>query len=470
MPIFDRRSLLTGAASLGAAAALPWPLRAADRAADVPVSLTAGPARVSLVGKPYPDTTVWAYNGTVPGPALRFRQGDTARIAFTNRLAEPTTIHWHGLRVPNAMDGVPQLSQTVVEPGGTFRYEFELKDAGTFWYHPHANSARQLARGLSGAFIVEEAQPIRVDRDLLWVLGDWRLTKEAALADDFGHPMDASHAGRLGNTPTLNGAIVEEVPVRAGERVRLRLVNTANARIFALEFRDHAPWIVALDGQPVEPHAPETGRLVLAPGQRADLILDMVGRPGERFDVVDSFYQRQTYRLTRLAYGDEAPLRGSPLDAPIALPANPLPEPDLSDPVRQDVVIEGGAMGRLPKGMRMTPAGPFWTLNGEAPHENAMAGHAQAPLVAVKRGQTVVMQFVNETAWWHPMHLHGFPFRVLKRGGVPTARREWRDTVLLAPEETVEIAFVAEAAGNWMLHCHVLEHQETGMMAVMRVE
>ncbi|WP_431859802.1 multicopper oxidase family protein [Azospirillum sp.] len=457
--ILTRRRLLAGTAALGACAALPRTARAADGA----VTLAAAPARRALVGKGYPETDVWAYGGTVPGPALRFRQGDAARIAFTNDLPEPTTIHWHGLRVPNAMDGVPHLSQTVVPPGGAFHYEFALKDAGTFWYHPHANSAQQLARGLSGAFVVEEREPPRVDRDLLWVLGDWRLDKQARLTDDFGHPMDGSHAGRLGNTPTLNGAIVEEVAVRAGERLRLRLVNTANARVFGLDFQGHAPQVIALDGQPVEPH-PVAGRLVLAPGQRADLIVDMAGKPGERFDVVDSFYPRQTYRLTRLAYGAEAPLRDSPLDAPVRLTPNPLPAPDLAAAVRQDVVIEGGAMGRLPNGMRMTPEGPFWALNGEAP-----MGHDLKPLITVKRGQTVAMQFVNDTAWWHPMHLHGFPFQVLKRNGAPVARAEWRDTELLPPQGTAEIAFVAEEAGDWMLHCHVLEHQEAGMMAVLRV-
>lgn len=458
---FTRRTLLTGAAALGALGTLPSARPAL--AAGAPVTLTAAPARVALVGKGYPETAVWAYDGTAPGPALRFRQGDVARIDLRNDLPEPTTIHWHGLRVPNAMDGVPALTQTVVPAGGTFQYEFALKDAGTFWYHPHQNSARQLARGLSGAFVVEEREPIRVDRELLWVLGDWRLTKEAALAEDFGHPMDSSHAGRLGNTPTLNGAIVEEVPVRAGERLRLRLVNTANARVFALDFTGHAPQVIALDGQPVEPHAVQ-GKLLLGPGQRADLVIDMEGKPGERFDVVDSFYPRQTYRLTRLVYRDEAPLRDSPLDAPIRLARNPLPRPDLSAPVRQDLVIEGGAMGRLPKGLRMTPEGPFWTLNGEA----AM-GHIHEPLFTAKRGQTLVMQMVNETAWWHPMHLHGFPFQVLKRKGAPVAREEWRDTLLLGPEDSAEIAFVAEEAGDWMLHCHVLEHQETGMMAVLRV-
>ncbi|MGQ9368132.1 multicopper oxidase family protein [Azospirillum sp. ST 5-10] len=460
----SRRAVLAGAAGLAGAALLPSAARAVLAPAGHPLALRAGPARLPLVGAPYPPTTVWAYNGTVPGPELRFRQGDMARIAVTNALAEPTTVHWHGLRVPNAMDGVPHLSQEPVPAGGTFAYEFPLKDAGTFWYHPHANSAEQVARGLAGVLVVEEPEPIRVDRELVWALADWRLAETAAIADDFGHPMDASHAGRLGNTVTVNGAIVDAISVRAGERVRLRLANVSSARVFALEFQGHTPQVIALDGQPVAPHAPADGRVVLAPGQRTDLILDLAGAPGERFDVVDGFYPRQAYRLTTLVYGDEAPVRTSPLDAPVALPANPLPVPDLGSAVRQDVLIEGGAMGALPHGMRMTPEGPFWALNG-----TAAMGHAIEPLITVKRGQTVRMGFANETAWWHPMHLHGFPFQVLSVDGVPPTHAQWRDTVLLAPRQSAEIAFVAEEPGDWMLHCHVLEHQQSGMMAVVRV-
>ena len=476
MPIRPtRRTLLTGAAAIAGAAMLPRVPLAADPGKPndpkpndpkpidpKPIDLAAAPARLPLVGRGHPETLVWAYNDRVPGPELRFRQGDTARIAFANGLPEVTTIHWHGLRVPNNMDGVPHLSQTEVPPGGRFAYEFALKDAGTFWYHPHSNSGVQLAHGLSGAFIVEEREPIRVDRDLLWVLGDWRLTKEAEIAGGFGHPMDSTHAGRIGNTVTVNGAILDEVPVRAGERIRLRLINTANARVFALEFKGHAPQVIALDGQPVQPHAPRDGKVILAPGQRADLVLDMAGKPGERFDVVDGFYPRMAYRLTRLTYGAEAPLRDSPLDAPIALAPNPLPEPDLANAVRQDVILDGGMHGNMPKGAG--PRGPFWALNGQAP-----MGHHMPPLITAKRGQTLVTTFVNETGWWHPMHLHGFPFRVLKHNGEPTPHREWRDTVLLGPQETAEIAFVAEEAGDWMLHCHILEHQETGMMAVLKV-
>src|SRR5690606_34269320 len=203
------------------------------------------------------------------------RQGERVRIAVENRLPQPTTVHWHGLRVPNAMDGVPDLTQPAIEPGGRFVYEFDLPDAGTFWYHPHARSAEQVGRGLSGAFIVEEREPPAVDRDVVWVLDDWRLTPEVAIAGGFNDLRDASHAGRLGNTVTVNGRIPDRFAVRRGERVRLRLVNVSNARIFSLVFEGHAPLVIAVDGHPVEPHAPGGGRVVLGPAMRADLLLDI---------------------------------------------------------------------------------------------------------------------------------------------------------------------------------------------------
>ena len=197
-----------------------------------------------------------------------------------NRLEEETTVHWHGLRVPNAMDGVPHLTQPPIAPGATFVYAFDLPDAGTYWYHPHQRSFEQVGRGLYGPLIVEEREPIRVDRDVTWVLDDWRLLPDAQISGDFGGFMDASHNGRVGNTVTVNGRVPEIFPVRAGERLRLRLINAANARIFGLEFHGHRPRMIALDGQPVEPHEPEGGRVVLGPAMRADLVLDMSGRPG----------------------------------------------------------------------------------------------------------------------------------------------------------------------------------------------
>lgn len=470
-PLHRRRLLLAGG-GLAAATMIPSVLSSA-RAQTSAYSLTAGPGRAPLVGGAYPETAVWCYGGQVPGPELRIRQGDRLQVAVTNGLAEETTVHWHGVRVPNAMDGVPHLTQLPIGPGETFQYEFEAPDAGTFWYHPHQRSFEQVGRGLYGALIVEEREPIQVDRDLVWVLDDWRLTDDAAISDDFGNFMDRSHNGRVGNTVTVNGKVPDEFAVRAGERVRLRLINAANARIFALRFGDHRPRVIAIDGQPVEPHEPREGRIVLAPAMRMDLALDMTGAPGTRTTVVDDFYPGLAYRLVDLAYGAAAPMREQPSDAPIRLPSNPLTEPDLAGAVRHDVALGGGMMsmmmgammdGRMTDMRTMMSQGMAWTINGVASSE-----HVMDPIFALRRGQTCVIAMANDTAWHHPMHLHGHAFRVLSRDGTPTLHREWQDTVLVAPRERVEIAFVADNPGDWMFHCHVLEHQAAGMMSTIRV-
>jgi len=192
---FSRRSFLAASGGAVVAALLPaWPGRAASSAEH---HLVAHPGRAPLVGARYPETAVWSYNGTVPGPEIRVRQGERLRITVENQLAEETTIHWHGLRVPNAMDGVPHLTQKPIAPGETFIYEFEVPDAGTYWYHPHQRSFEQVGRGLYGPLIVEEREPIQVDRDVTWVLDDWRLLQDAQISDDFGGFMDASHNGRV---------------------------------------------------------------------------------------------------------------------------------------------------------------------------------------------------------------------------------------------------------------------------------
>lgn len=424
--------------------------------------LRAAPARVPLAGTGYPDTEVWAYAGTVPGPELRFRQGERLAVTLENFLPQDTTVHWHGVRLPNAMDGVPHLTQPpIAAGGGRFAYEFDLPDAGTYWYHPHLASSEQLGRGLYGALIVEEREPPEVDRDIVWVLGDFRLDREARIRADFGNFMDASHAGRIGNTVTVNGRVSETFDVRAGERLRLRLVNAANARIFGLRFEGHAPWLIALDGHPVAPHRPEDGRIVLGPGMRADLILDCSAEPASSHRVVDDFYPRQAYRLLDLRYARRA-TRAPARSAPKELPPNPLAEPDIARAERHVVTFGGGMMGGMTRAL--AAHGLAWTVNGRA-----MRGHDHEPFLAFARGSSQRLELVNDTAWHHPIHLHGHAFRVLSRDGRPNPRREWADTLLLAPRSRAEIAFVADNPGLWVLHCHVLEHQESGLMAVFRV-
>lgn len=425
----------------------------------------------------------WTYGGQVPGPQLRVRQGERVRIAVTNRLPQPTTVHWHGLRVPNAMDGVPHLTQPPIPRGGRFTYEFDVPDAGTYWYHSHLQSSEQLDRGLYGTLVVEEREPPPVHRDLAWVLDDWRISSQGAVSETFGNAHDMSHAGRIGNVITVNGSVAERVAVRAGERIRLRLVNAANARIFGLQFRGHRPLVIAIDGQPVAPHEPRDGVVVVAPGMRCDLLLEATGRPGDAHEVRDVFYERQRYVLMDLAYeAPAAPLTVLPPFQP--LPVNPLAEPDLRAATRHEVRFEGGMMGTLhqalldgkPMDMRsLLRQGKAWAINGQvsAGHAAAHAGHAQGhamePMLSLQRGTSHVLQLRNATRWHHPIHLHGHTFRVLARNGSPTVHREWQDTVLMAPNEDVDIAFVADNPGDWMFHCHILEHQDGGMMATVRV-
>lgn len=454
----NRRMFLAGAAATAAASAL----RGAANADPVKqFALTARPARVRMIGDSHPPTEVWCYDGKVPGPEIRVRQGEPVRIVVTNKLAQETTVHWHGIRLPIEMDGVPGISQPPIKPGDSFVYEFTPPDAGTFWYHPHANSLEQLGRGMAGALIVEEPQPIAVDRDVVWMLADWRLTSKAQIAEGFGNRMEAGMAGRIGNTVTVNGVVSDEEPVRAGERVRLRLVNAAVARIMALRFEGHRPIVVAVDGQPCDPHEPDGGRLLLGPAMRIDAILDMQGEPGRRYRVVDDFYQGLEYWLTQLAYGEEPPIKVDAARPPLTLPRNPLPEPDLAGAERHDVVLQGGMMG----GMRMQRG--MWAINGMSMHGD---GHSNMPpLLTLRRGRSYILRIRNETAWWHPMHLHGHSFRVLSRDGAPVPHRQWADTVLVAPRQSVEVAFVAESVGDWMLHCHVTDHQASGMVTILRI-
>jgi FtsP/CotA-like multicopper oxidase with cupredoxin domain len=464
-----RRGVLAGAGALLAGSFAP---RASSSASAREIRITPAPARVPVVGAPHPATDVWAYNGGVPGPEIRVRQGERLRIAVENKLPEPTTIHWHGIRLPNAMDGVPHLTQKPIAPGETFVYEFDCPDAGTFWYHPHLNSATQLGRGLYGALIVEERNPPAIDREVLWVLDDWRLLRDASISPDFGNLHDLTHAGRIGNTVTVNGRVLDAFEVFRGERIRLRLINAANARVFALSFEGHRPQIVALDGQPVEPHSPADGRIVLGPAMRADLILDLAGDPGAGYAVLDDYYARMQYKLLDLAYSP-TPLRGRPPESDIRLEPNPLAEPDLSNAERHRVILAGGMMGRMISAivdgremdaMSMFRSGVAWAMNGIA-----VTDHVHEPLFSFRRGRSYVMELVNDTAWPHPMHLHGHVFRVVSRNGDVAPFRPWQDTVLVPAQERAEIAFVADNPGDWMFHCHVLEHQIAGMMGVIRV-
>lgn len=464
----DRRQFFRlGGAVAGAAAVSAEARRAFAAETAGAFQLTAAPARLPLVGGEHPATAVFAYNRTVPGPELRIAQDRPFAARAENRLALDTTVHWHGIRLPNAMDGVPGLTQPPIKPGASFLYEFSPPDAGTFLYHPHDNSLEEMGRGLAGALIVEPPEPFAADRELVWVVQDWRLMGDAQIAPGFANLMEAAMAGRVGNTVTINGRLPDAVPVRAGERIRLRIVNAATARIMALAFEGHRPVVIALDGQPCDPHEPK-GRLLLGPAMRADLVLDMSGEPGSRHRVTDDFYgSRLGYTLVELAYATAPPLRAHPPSTPMRLPPNPLPQPDLTTAEHHLVRLQGGMMGDAGMMGGMMGGGAIWAINGKS-----MTGDGSAdmpPMLILRRGTSCVLVIKNETAWWHPMHLHGHSFRVLSRNGAKVAHDIWGDTVLVKPRETVAVAFVADNPGNWLFHCHIMDHQMAGLMTVIRV-
>lgn len=450
---WQRRRLL----QLAALSCLPLrPALAADRA---PLTLRAAAAD-HPVDAQLPASALWLYNGKLPGPVLRVPQHGRLRVRFVNDTPEPSAVHWHGLRIDNAMDGAAGLTQALVPPGGSFDYELRPPDAGTFWYHPHGKSWQEQARGLSGALIVDEPEPPALDADLPVLLDDWLLDGDGKLElRRFGNRHDAAHAGRLGNWLSANGhsPLLQPVPQRGA--VRLRLINVCNSR--TLQLRLDAPaWLIAEDGQPLSHPQPLSGEtLTLAVGQRVDLSLS--GPEAGAAIVLSEVSGDAPYPAVRLV-GAEARGRHT-LDGPLALPANPLPtELQLGGAQSVRLHMSGGAMSQ--RGMQgMMGGGGIWQFNG-------VGGMPDDPWFRVRRGSTVVAELVNDTRFPHAMHLHGHHFQVLESDARPPAYPSWRDTLLMQAGERARIAFVADNPGRWMAHCHMLEHQMSGMMTWFDVE
>lgn len=457
-----RRDILIGGLSTSALALAPPTIANADATTE---QIIAAPNDVQLVTGGGPKTALWTYGGSAPGPVIRVRRGDRVLRQLHNALPQATTIHWHGIRIDNKMDGVPGISQPPVQSGAQFRYDFAANDAGTYWYHPHVRSWEQVARGLSGALIVEETSPPQVDHDEVLVLDDWRLDQDAQIDDSFGSMHDWSHAGRIGNFVTVNGLAAHGMGVRRNSRMRLRLVNAANARIFTVGVRGLAGWVVALDGQPLEVPTP-LDRIRLAPAQRADLIVDVTETQAAEAFLI-SHERDGDYALTTFAV--DAAVRASPMKEAQALALNDVPPlAELSQAVRARLTMDGGAMGQMRSATlngveteirELVRKGKAWAFNG-------VAGPDQKPLMDLKLGQTAVIELSNDTRWPHAMHLHGHHFREALKSG---QTGPLRDTILLDAGQTTQIAFVADNPGDWLFHCHMLEHAAAGMSTFVRI-
>lgn len=417
--------------------------------------LTLKPQPLSLI--PGTSTSAWTFNGEFPGPTLRLRQNRPVRILVRNELPEPTTIHWHGIRLNNAADGVPGLTQDPIPSGGTFVYEFTCPDAGTFWYHPHFNSLEQLSRGLVGLLIVEEESPVFFHQDLSLALKDWHVNADGSFAPFTSHRA-AARAGTLGNHPTVNGKASERLTLAAGSVVRLRIANLDNTRVFNIG-ADLPAMVIAVEGNPLSKPVPLESH-PLGAGMRVDLALEVPKTPGV-YQILDR-KGRFAFSLCEL---EVIPSQVPPLPMP-SLPANPVPALDLAHAERIPLIFEwAGALS--PVGEDGKADSVFWTINKRAWAEHSHQ-HLPAPLATLRLGRTYIFELYNATPHPHPIHLHGFTFTVLSVDQ-KTLEPYHTDTILLDKNERAEVAIVADNPGDWMFHCHVIEHLETGLMGYIRV-
>jgi FtsP/CotA-like multicopper oxidase with cupredoxin domain len=423
----------------------------------VEVVLTASPARLSL--RPGTSTDAYAYNGRVPGPTLEVREGDTVIVHFRNELPEPTTVHWHGLHIPFVADGSPFH---LVAPGAQYDYVFTLKpgSAGTYWYHPHPHhrTGYQVGKGLYGAVIVRAADdPLPSGlREQLLVLSDNRFLSDGSI--DLPDPDSPEgridfENGRQGDVLFVNGAVMPVIGIRSGEVQRWRVVNASAARVYRLSLTGHVFRHVGSDGGLFE-RPLDVNEILLANGERVELLVRGTGAPGTQSQLQTLPYDRfvpQTRPkdwsvprdLLTLQYTDEDPL--PPVTLPELLrPVTPLDE-TVATATRVMVLTQGFINGRMMDMDRVDVTAPL--------------------------GATEVWLIQNLVGMDHPFHLHGFQFQVIERNGVPEPYRSWKDTVNVPRHQTARfIVRYDNYPGKWMFHCHILDHEDHGMMGVLEVK
>jgi len=408
----------------------------------VEVELTAAPTTVNWIDAG--PTEVWAYNGQIPGPLIQARVGDTVRIHFTNGLEGKTTIHWHGLRIDNEMDGVPAV-QDPVKPGETFTYEFVVPEAGSYWYHPHVRSHFQVEMGLAGLLVVHEDEVPVVNKERYFSWDDIRLDDDGTISEITVTGMDSMH-GRHGNMLLNNGST--DLPlkdtIQAGAVERWRIVNTANARTMFFKVKG-ADWrIVGVDGGLLEePY--RTNRERLAVGQRFDL--EIIPKAGEETVSLEMHLPKSSgfgydkYPMFEATVTGEA----GDLELPEWVAAEVPAIEESEQEVLMELNVEQTATGALK-----------WTINGEA-YEDSEA-------IEVIGKLPTYVTIKNLSNLEHPFHLHGQFFQNVERNHLPAEEPGLRDTVLIEGGEVLLLYTNFENPGRWMAHCHILEHAKAGMM------
>ncbi|MCJ2010315.1 multicopper oxidase family protein [Methylobacterium sp. J-092] len=431
-----------------------------------PRAAKAAPSKTRFRPEPAPETAVWSFDGTSAPPTFRVKLGEAVRVRVENRTDKPLSLHWHGVRNKNAMDGVGGVTQAPIAPGADFTYDFVPPDAGTFLVRPLVvgGSSEPSGRGLAGFLVVEEKAPPAVEADVSLLMQDWRLQDDGALLP-FGQTAFAASNGRLGNLVTINGANVPATfEARPGSRIRVRLGNACNARATRIRFEGLKVYVAAVDGQPTDTFEPLRATLPFPPGTRYDLLIDLPAEADAKGAI--TALVGQGLQLATVVTKGSAITEKRPPIGPIG--ENPLlpREVKLQNALRRDVVITGGASLSKDK-PEAEPAysgdaNRIWSVNGTS----ATAG--LAPIFTVKRGQVVVLALRNETAFPQALHLHGHVFRLLHPlddGWEPY----WLDTFQLLEGRTARIAFQADNPGRWLISATVLERFDTGLWTCFEV-
>ncbi|GEM_PF-1144838 len=399
-------------------------------------------------------TNGWLYNKKLPGPLIRVREGDRVRVKVFNDLAEPTTVHWHGLPVDLKADGVPGVSQGLIGVGQEYDYEFLAKRPGTYWYHPHIDL--QIDRGLVGALIVDpknsKADP-PYDREYLLLVDDWLPGAPVAGRDPVYTDYLINGKTSAGQTPML---------VKKGETVRLRILNVSGATAYAFTVDGHTMRVTHADGQPLFPVT--TKAIPIGPGERYDVYVT-ANNPGKWSIAFANLLDRsRTLVRAVLAYASATGNVPPPNYVPVALRTAPL----LTYAQLKNKGTGGGLFARPTRtyDLSFTMGGMFryvWMINGQA--------FPNASPIPVSYMDKVRFRAFNRTMMYHPMHLHGHFMRVHGSAGGTTAPLV-KDTVLVPPGSMIfpgrlDVDFLADNPGNWAYHCHQIYHMGAGMMRLV---
>jgi len=469
------------------------------------LTLVAGTVRKRIHGREY---VMLGFNGQIPGPLLQVARGTSVTVHFVNQLDQPSSVHWHGLRQDWRMDGAPPLSQDPVPAGGRFTYTLRFPDAGLYWYHPHVREEMQQDLGLSGNIMVAGMTGLpSVTREEVLLLDDLLIGSDGLVPFGLEAPTHAL-MGRFGNQLLVNGEPRWSDTLRAGETLRLWFTNAANTRTFNLAASNATLHLVAADMGPF-PRPLTVESVVLAPAERYAVDVTPTGDGPviltNRVQAIDHLFGRFVGQVDTVGVIHVPTLPSTPHPSPLtnfrgtSTAEMPVPVAEVrgEGDASPDFVFEFGLrptdLPFVTERMMLLDSAYFHPVewSGTMPMMNwattarqakwfvrdATTGREnEAASFTVRRGDVRTIRLVNPRnslhAMQHPVHMHGQRFMVVAVNGVATdpAHRAWKDTVLLPAGGTVDLVVEFTNPGHWMLHCHIAEHVESGMMTHFTVE